>query len=309
MNTLTLLRPATERRPQLIAFAGVTALVSLSVHGFWRGVLPFDPAAMLYAQLVLLGALLGVTYLWAAVRSLRGFVLINFALHLSTWVLFTLIGQSAAWIHWFGGRALTTVQQAGDILLKVAQLLIIVAVLFALGLRRADFYLTPGQMDAPLEPVPWLGIRSGTRWMRFGTIFALIAAFGLGSLMALGNRALLAPDILRRALPFVPVILIFAALNAIYEEVAFKAAPLSQLEPTVGKRLALFLTAAMFGLGHFTEQYFPAGMSVVLPAFLGYVLGKSMLETRGIAWAWIIHGVMDVVIFTFLTLAIVAGAA
>ena len=65
----------------------------------------------------------------------------------------------------------------------------------------------------------------------------------------------------------------------------------------------------MFGLGHFTEQYFPAGMSVVLPAFLSYVLGKSMLETRGIAWAWIIHVVMDIVIFTFLTLAIVAGGA
>jgi hypothetical protein len=63
-------------------------------------------------------------------------------------VLFTLIGQSAAWAYWFGGQAHPTVQQAGDILLKVAQLLIIVAVLFALGLRRADFYLTRGQMDA-----------------------------------------------------------------------------------------------------------------------------------------------------------------
>jgi hypothetical protein len=84
MNTLTLLRPATERRQQLVAFAGVTALVSHSVHSFWRGVLPFDPAAILYAQLVLLGALLGVTYLWTAVRPLRGFVLVNFALQLST---------------------------------------------------------------------------------------------------------------------------------------------------------------------------------------------------------------------------------
>jgi len=96
MNTLTLLRPTTKRRPQLIAFAGVTALASRSVVGFWRDILPFDPAALLTAQLILLGALLASTDLWAAVRPLREFVLINFTLYLSTWVVFTLIGQSAA---------------------------------------------------------------------------------------------------------------------------------------------------------------------------------------------------------------------
>jgi len=40
-----------------------------------------------------------------------------------------------------------------------------------------------------------------------------------------------------------------------------------------------------------------------LAGFAGYMWGKSMVETRGGAWAWLIHGFQDVVIFTFLTMA------
>ncbi|MFH0850449.1 MAG: hypothetical protein V1924_05870 [Candidatus Bathyarchaeota archaeon] len=33
--------------------------------------------------------------------------------------------------------------------------------------------------------------------------------------------------------------------------------------------------------------------------FLGWFLGKSMQETGGFAWAWLIHFLQDVIIFTF----------
>jgi len=35
---------------------------------------------------------------------------------------------------------------------------------------------------------------------------------------------------------------------------------------------------------------------------LGWFLGKSMLETRGLFWAWLIHLVQDVLIFAFLAI-------
>lgn len=32
---------------------------------------------------------------------------------------------------------------------------------------------------------------------------------------------------------------------------------------------------------------------------LGWMLGMAMLETRGFFWAWIIHFIQDVLIFSF----------
>ncbi|HEX2695726.1 MAG TPA: hypothetical protein VHP61_08215 [Acidobacteriota bacterium] len=34
-------------------------------------------------------------------------------------------------------------------------------------------------------------------------------------------------------------------------------------------------------------------------AFLGWLLGKSMLETKGLLWPWFIHFVPDVIVFLF----------
>ena len=35
---------------------------------------------------------------------------------------------------------------------------------------------------------------------------------------------------------------------------------------------------------------------------MGYLLGKSMLETGGSRWAWLIHWLQDVIIFSFLVM-------
>jgi hypothetical protein len=96
-------------------------------------------------------------------------------------------------------------------------------------------------------------------------------------------------------------------MNAFYEEMTYKAALLSVLESPVGPRQALYMVAVYFGIGHFYGV--PYGViGVVLAAFLGWILGRSMLETRGMFWAWFIHFWQDVWIFSFLALgSIVAG--
>jgi hypothetical protein len=69
----------------------------------------------------------------------------------------------------------------------------------------------------------------------------------------------------------------------------------------VGSRQALRLVAAYFGLGHFYGV--PYGViGVVLAWFLGWILARSMLETRGLTWAWFIHFLQDVAIFGFLAI-------
>lgn len=56
-----------------------------------------------------------------------------------------------------------------------------------------------------------------------------------------------------------------------------------------------------FGLGHYYG--YPSGvLGVLLSSFLGWFLGKSLLETKGFFWAWLIHFVPDVFIFIFLAI-------
>ena len=67
---------------------------------------------------------------------------------------------------------------------------------------------------------------------------------------------------------------------------------------------AALLTAVLFGLGHYYGQ--PSGpIGVLMAGFAGWIWAKSMIETRGSAWAFLIHMVQDIVIFSFLA----AGAA
>jgi hypothetical protein len=127
----------------------------------------------------------------------------------------------------------------------------------------------------------------------------VILSLGTLAFLILAGRPPL--DIALRALPFLPAILIAATLNAFNEELTYKASFLSVLEDVVGRNQALYLMAAYFGIGHFYG--IPYGViGVLMAGFLGWFLGKSMLETRGMGWAWFIHFWQDVLIFAFLAI-------
>ena len=68
--------------------------------------------------------------------------------------------------------------------------------------------------------------------------------------------------------------------------------PLSgQLEPTT----IFIISAVLFGIPHFAGM--PNGIiGVTLAGILGFVLAKSMYETNGFFWAWVIHFLQDVLI-------------
>jgi hypothetical protein len=61
------------------------------------------------------------------------------------------------------------------------------------------------------------------------------------------------------------------------------------------------MVAVYFGIMHFYGV--PYGVvGVLLAGFLGWILAKSMQETRGLFWAWFIHFWQDVWIFSFLAI-------
>jgi hypothetical protein len=61
------------------------------------------------------------------------------------------------------------------------------------------------------------------------------------------------------------------------------------------------ISALIFGVPH----YFGVSgglMGALMAGFLGWLLAKSIAETEGIFWAWFIHFLQDVIIFTGLFL-------
>jgi len=63
----------------------------------------------------------------------------------------------------------------------------------------------------------------------------------------------------------------------------------------------MMLTAAFFGIAHFYGA--PGGyLGVLATGFFGWILGRSILETKGLFWPWFIHLWADVVIFGFMAI-------
>ncbi len=253
------------------------------------------PAWLGWAKIGLLVVLAVATLFWQVLRPLRNFILLLLAIFGFEMLAGKLTG-SALWQGWFGGaNAPFTTSMLGTQLVRLIVSLLMIGVLLLLGYRRSDFFLTRGQLDAPSAPVRWLGVSKSEPWTKFGGQFALYISLGTLLFLILGGRPTLAA--LLGALPMFPAVLLFAAMNAFSEEMTYRASLLAGLEHVIGPQQALWLTAVFFGLGHYFGV--PYGViGVVMATFLGWMMGKAMLETRGFFWAWFIHFLQDVLIFT-----------
>jgi membrane protease YdiL (CAAX protease family) len=168
------------------------------------------------------------------------------------------------------------------------------------GATRRDLFLCRGNLAAPAQPIPFLGLRKSIPWTVFGP--AVLVVFG--GALPLFLYFTLHPDFTTsgRMLRFLPWILLVAALNAANEEFQFRNILLAHLRNAVAPAEAVLLTATLFGLGHYYGQ--PSGpIGVVMAGFAGWVWARSMIETRGFAWAFLIHMVQDIVILSFLAVA------
>ena len=254
-----------------------------------------DLGAVIAGGTVLVGLVL--TFLWQPMRALRPFFILFLVLVGVEWFVYTKVDQLPFYRSWLNNPSFNVYMLAEQSLRLLVTLLIIVALFIMMKTRKA-FFLVMGDTSAPVEPVRLLGIKN-ERWNTLGRNFAIIISSGTLAFLILAGRPPL--DIVVRALPFVPAVLLAAVLNAFNEEMTYKASFLSVLENAVGKGQALWLMAAYFGIGHYYGV--PYGViGVVMAGFLGWFLGKSMLETRGLWWAWFIHFWQDVLIFAFLAI-------
>jgi hypothetical protein len=253
-----------------------------------------DQRALLALAVILAGFL--VALVWRPVRALRPLLVVLAVLVGGQWVVYTRIDQTGSYPAWLADPSFN-VYMVAEQSLNLIVALVMITTLLALGRTRRESFLTRGDLTAPVTPIRWLGVGPGLRWNRFALWLTLCISGGtLAFLVIAGGPD---PDDLTRLWPFVPAILLAAAMNAFSEEVTYKASLLSVLEGPVGPRQAVLMVAAYFGIGHYYGV--PYGMiGVLLAGFLGWILARSMAETRGMFWAWFVHFWQDVLIFSFL---------
>jgi len=308
MATSTTLPTTAERieNPRwLLVTAWITTLLVSTLPDIILGEVLHQPAPwLLWAKIGLLAGMLAISLLWVPLRAIWKYFCVLLALYLVEW-LFDQIGQTSFWQSWFGGagQAFTTSMFANQ-LLRLGVAVTMVLVMLLLVRRRSAFFLVKGDLDARVEPVRWLGISEPVRWKRLGTILALVISLGTLAFLVLAGRP--PANMLAKLLPLLPAVLLFAAMNAFSEEMSYRASFLATIRGPLGKSQSLLITAAFFGLGHYYGV--PYGVvGVLMAGLLGWLLGKSMLETEGFTWPWLIHFLQDVLIFSFMALGSIAA--
>lgn len=159
-------------------------------------------------------------------------------------------------------------------------------------------YLNPTRLDGPVTPVRWVGInpKPGETWIRLGLNFLIVITVVTAVVIyfQVFRGREIDFSVTRVLLPAIG----FSMVNAFVEEGIFRFAIVSVfLSAGVSARTAAITSGVIFGGIHYFGA--PGGIPGVLMAgFIGWFLAKSIAETRGFGWAWIIHAAQDVVIFT-----------
>lgn len=176
------------------------------------------------------------------------------------------------------------------------------------GLRRLGSqgrFLGSGDLKTPANAIAVLGVKEGEAWYCVLRNFAFIAT-GVTSIVVylqIARSSLgLSPHLLRAFVISLP----FAATNAAVEEGLLRVALLEAIEGALTPSRAALLSGMLFGAAHYWGV--PGGVpGVVMASFLGFVLARSVLETRGVLGAWFVHFLQDVVIFTLMFAMMLAG--
>ena len=237
------------------------------------------------------GALFGLTFVWSVMRPLRGYFLIMTMIYVVT-ILLSLLQQTSTWTSWFNPEKPWLIWSFGDRLGIVLMALALAGILALLGQKRGDFFFAFGNVNAAAE-----GMRLS--WKVAGPLIALLlTALFTAGILAMNSLSITIADIL----PILPMVFILAVMNAFGEEMAFRAAPLSQLWQVIGKRQAIWLMALWFGLGHYYGGVSFGAAGVIYLTLVAVLFGKAMVETKGLAMPVFMHLWGDVILYIILAL-------
>jgi membrane protease YdiL (CAAX protease family) len=93
-----------------------------------------------------------------------------------------------------------------------------------------------------------------------------------------------------------PLVLLFAATNAWSEEIVSRFVIVAGLHGKLSPSVICWISSLIFGVPHFFGT--PSGpFGALMAGLMGWLLARSMLETKSLGWALFIHFLQDLVIF------------
>jgi membrane protease YdiL (CAAX protease family) len=278
-------------------FAWVIVLLLTVPEIILRAFLRVDASWMLLARIGLLAGSFALTFVWPLLRPLRGMLVVFLVIYVvEAWLFLTVIPGSQIYRDLVGDD--TNLTFFGERLMRIGAVLVMLLVLLIMGFRRRDLYLTVGDLKATAEPTRLKIPHRPEPWTTFGRNYAIIS---VGLLLFFLIPAL-KPSLANLTIGLLLFAAVCAAMNSFAEEFLYRSALIPQVLPLFGKGATLMLVPAWFGLAHYFGV--PNGLTGVLLAGVGgWFFAKSMIETRGIAWAWFLHFLADFTVYLLLLLA------
>jgi len=162
-------------------------------------------------------------------------------------------------------------------------------------LNKANFleFFSFGDISAPATEMKLFGTKEGDSWLDAGLSLCLVISSVTAIFMFFQLKQV---DVDWSLLPSISLwIILFALTNSIGEEVIFRLGVVSPLKGLLTPKTIFLISALLFGIPHYFGM--PSGIiGAVMAGVLGYVMAKSVYETKGIFWAWAIHFLQDVII-------------
>lgn len=172
-----------------------------------------------------------------------------------------------------------------------------IAIVYALTGKGGLAYLSLKRRDGQIRPEPWIGLKPSATdsWRNVGANLAVVIT--LVTAVVIYFQVVHGGSIAFDLFPGLLLIFVFSLMNAFSEEIIFRfsfvaVASRWGYSPYIAQGLA----AATFGIVHYFGT--PSGIpGVIMAALIGWILAKSMLETKGFFWALSIHFLQDAIIF------------
>ncbi|MCL5429650.1 MAG: CPBP family intramembrane metalloprotease [Chloroflexi bacterium] len=281
---------------QILAWGG-TLLFSILPNVLFQEITGNVPEWLFGAKLAILAVFLLLSLFWGPARKLQRYFLVFLAILLTArgWQA---VAESTQWRTWFPSDGTGFLFQMFSIQLgRLAIAFSMIAALFLIGFRRKEFFLDFGDLYAPASPLPLVGVNKPTNWRSLGLRLSAYIFFAILITLLWSFGGSLKIDILATALPALPMVLLLAGMNSLSDEITYRAALLAPTHRILGAGQAVWLAAIFFGIGH----YYDYGIiGALITSLFGWILGCSMVETKGLFWPWFLHFVAALVIFSFM---------
>jgi uncharacterized protein len=139
------------------------------------------------------------------------------------------------------------------------------------------------------------GFGSNNNWKIYGPV--MLVAFTVGNALLMSFSVSAQNGTINNTFfSLLPLVILFSATNAWSEEIFTRFVIVAGLDGRLKPAIICWISAIIFGIPHFwgTPGSF---FGVIMTAILGWLLARSVIETKGLGWAILIHFLLDIVIF------------